>query len=152
MTSYFFFVLKYEQCFFPRAIIERRLLNLPELFPLNDTNLRQSLGPGYIMGHFQYQGHNDRQRDCVLKPKIVEIIENSKKSLETNHGVSVSEFLKNIYESGYHEYGLLNIGESCGGPMPLAEAAARDPLFWRWHKHIKDFARATLDTKVMPKG
>ena len=138
--------------FSPRAIIERRLLNLPELIPLNDTNLSQSLGPGYIMGHFQYQGHQDRRTDCVLKPKVVEIIGERKRSLESNHGSSVSEFMKNIYESGYHEYGLLNIGDSCGAPMPLSDAAARDPLFWRWHKHIKDFVRATLDSKVMTTG
>ena len=87
-----------------------------------------------------------------MKAKAVKITEGRKKKLESNPGSSLVEFMNNVYESGYVEYGYLNIGEFCGGPMPLTEASARDPLFWRWHKHIKDFVRATLDSKVMPKG
>ena len=125
---------------------------MPELIPLNFTNFMQSLGPGYTLGHFQFQEHQDRRGDCLVKAKAVKITEGRKKKLESNPGSSLVEFMNNVYKSGYDEFGHLNIGYFCGGPMSLAEASARDPLFWRWHKHITDFIVTTLDTKVLPEG
>ena len=63
-----------------------------------------------------------------------------------------AEFMSNIFKSTYHESGHLGIGNSCEGPMPFAEASMRDPIFWRWHKHIKDWIKTTIDTRVLPEG
>ena len=87
-----------------------------------------------------------------MKARDIEITEGRKKKLESNPGTSLVEFMNKCYESGYADYGYLIIGDSCGGPMPLAEASARDPLFWRWQKHLTDFVRTTLNTKVLPEG
>ena len=135
-----------------RAAIERRLVGLPELIPLNYSNFKQSLGPGYNTEYFRFQDLQDRKGDCLVKAKDVKITEGRRKSLESSPGSSVAEFMDNIYKSGYHERGHLDIGDSCGGPMPFAEASARDPIFWRWHKHIKDWTKRKLDEKVLPEG
>ena len=134
-----------------RAVIERKLVGLPDLVPLNYENFQQSLGPGYKMHYFTFSGLRDRQKDCIAPSNETNPNEERRKRLLSNPGASLAEFMNRIAAEGYHEGGHLAISR-CGGPMAYSEASARDPTFWRWHRHVSDFIETTLDTKILPAG
>ena len=56
---------------FTRAGIERRLLGLPEWVPLNAENMGKSLGPGYGLGYFAWDGLSERPDGCMVKAEEV---------------------------------------------------------------------------------
>ena len=60
------------------------------------------------------------------------------------------EFLHVLSNSGYHEDGHLAVGHCKGvGPMVFSQLSARDPIFWRWHKHISGFVMEMVN-KILP--
>ena len=132
---------------------------MPELVPLDFENFKKSLGPGYRMSYFKFENMTkDRGDDCFAPSHLIIRNEERRTSLVSNPGSSLAEFLTKLERGtnqngteGYHSEGHNAVAE-CGGPMAFSEAAARDPTFWRWHKHVSDFIETTLDTRIFPAG
>merc|ERR1712142_498929 len=135
-----------------RAVIERRLIGLPELVPLNFENFKKPLGLAYKMGYFAFSDLRDRQAHCRIPLNNVTDTEKRAQNLRSNPGSSLREFLNKVNPSGYHEAGHLDIANHCGGPMTFSEVSAMDPEFFRWHRQISDFIETMLDTAVLPSG
>ena len=159
-----------------RAAIERRVLNLPDIEPLDLEKLGKPLGPGYDneMPDQHAQPHPDfnlfgRKKDCDLSKDQCqgdevcpykcntsgqEWLAKMKKDYQ-----SISEsMLKDDYETfgrvlegvGYHGGVHDRVGSVCSPKgcsfLAPSEASARDPLFYRWHLHIEELFEKYKDT------
>ena len=134
-----------------RAVIERRLVGLPDLVPLDIQNFRLSLGPGYDTGYFAWPGLVDRQDDCIVKEEDLAEQTQRLQELTRNPGVSMEAFRHKL--DGYHSGGHTAVGD-CNkrlgiGPMTYSECSARDPTFWRLHKHLEELVVDTVH-KILP--
>ena len=76
-------------------------------------------------------------------------------SVRRNERLDEGELAKK-FENDYHEQGHVIISQNCdnsgdkvhgAGIMANAQASARDPVFYRWHKHIDDIAQMWYDTQ-----
>ena len=81
-----------------------------------------------------------------LSNKKCQIFQKNTMKCETKKSL----LLKN-FESEYHEDGHLHVGYCQGGnaPMVYSQVSARDPIFWRWHKHISNFIRE-MTNRILP--
>ena len=159
-----------------RAAIERRVLNLPDIEPLDIEKLGKPLGPGYDNEMEDQNAQPDpdyklfgRKEDCDLSKDQCqgdevcpykcntsgqEWLAKMKKDYQ-----SISEsMLKDDYETfgrvlegvGYHGGVHDRVGSVCSPKgcsfLAPSEASARDPLFYRWHLHIEELFEKYKDT------
>ena len=127
------------------------MLGLPELIPLGPHNMGRSLGPGYDIGYFAWEGLTARPDGCMVEPGKVEELRETGQTMRSAQISTFEEFMSVLKDSGYHEDGHLNVGYCQGGngPMAYSQVSARDPIFWRWHKHVSDFVRQ-ISNRILP--
>jgi hypothetical protein len=70
----------------------------------------------------------------LLEPPTAVTMDNLGATLEPNLATVSNTFYASYHGSG-HNF-ISQIGSSVGGVMGDTAAAIRDPVFWRWHKHI----------------
>jgi len=149
-----------------RAAVEREVLGIKPLVPLNPPQIRKPLGPGYQAGWFAWDNLGNRIDNCeipiingtfvaLIDQKFAEIHAYMKKSK------TFEEFGMNL-DKRYHTKGHTFIAVACSaiydpetdtgdGVMSFSEVSARDPIFYRWHAHIEDIAQQFRDTKPLYK-
>ena len=131
--------------------------------PLNPSELKKSLGPGYRKGWYAWKTLGDRKEDCDVKSSnssMVEIMSNvyDKIKAEIARKQTYEEFSKFV-ETRYHNKGHIVIAKACSstydpltskgqGPMAFSEVSARDPIFWRWHGHVEDILQEYRDKQL----
>ena len=159
-----------------RAAIERRVLNLPDIEPLDLEQLGKPLGPGYDNEMEDQNAQPDpdyklfgRKEDCDLSKdqcqSICPYLNCSIAStgqqwlaiMEKDYQNISESMLKDDYETfgrlmgnGYHGGAHMRIGSVCSPKgcsfLAPSEASARDPLFYRWHLHIEELFEKYKDT------
>ena len=88
-----------------RAAVERALVGLPDLVPLN-FNSKDHYGPGYKEGYFAWQGLGGRRDDCVLSSSNREKMKKRLKKVMSE--MKYKPDLESWYEGqmkNYHGYG-----------------------------------------------
>merc|ERR1719153_1708739 len=147
-----------------RYMIEREVLGMKQVVPLNPPQLRLPLGPGYRAGWYAWEGLGGRIDNCevaafnesfvaVIDQKFAEVQAQMSKSLK------LEEFAS-FLEKRYHSRGHNIIAMACSaiydpvedtgvGVMSFSEASARDPIFYRWHSHIEDIVQQFKDTQSL---
>ena len=109
----------------------------------------RELGPGYDVGYFAWDGLVARPDGCSVDQSEIERLQTVRDELlqGSNSHSSLGEFFNELRNSAYHENGHLAVGQCQGGssPMVYSQVSARDPIFWRWHRHISDFVRAATE-------
>ena len=126
-------------------------MGLPELVPLDMANMAKSLGPGYTIGYFAFANVSffvDRRDNCIVPPFNVSEVGKTFEKFSRDPGSTLPELLDSLHKTEYHQYGHLNL-EECGGPSAYSEVAARDPLFYRWHRQVSNLIEDTLE-KISP--
>ena len=139
---------------FHRALTERKVLGLPPIVPLSLERLENDdLGPGYDIGY--YAGDQDDLRRRPDNCRITDAgslrdmrnqIGRVRARMNTNGVSGINLFRQWLDDEDmffYHSWGHIEVGE-CGYRGRLASAmccatySARDPSFYRWHRHISD--------------
>jgi len=145
-------------------MIEREVLGMKHVVPLNPPQFRLPLGPGYRAGWYAWEGLGGRIDNCevaafnesfvaVIDQKFAEVQAQMSKSLK------LEEFAS-FLEKRYHSRGHNMIAMACSaiydpvedtgvGVMSFSEASARDPIFYRWHSHIEDIVQQFKDTQTL---
>ena len=139
-----------------RGEIERRNLGLPDLVPLGPVAMGQGMGPGFNLGYWAWSDLTSRPDDCRTDSENVTKLTRSGENLKNSRMATFEEFMSRLKHSGYHEDGHLAVGycrdrnnQQTNNPMTYAQVSARDPLFWRWHKHVSNFIRE-ITNNIMP--
>jgi len=139
-----------------RGEVERRTLGLPDLVPLGPVAMGQGMGPGFNLGYWAWNDLTSRPDDCRTDQENVTKLVRSGEGLKNSRMPTFQDFMLNLKHSGYHEDGHLAVGycrdrnnQQTNNPMTYAQVSARDPLFWRWHKHVSNFIRE-ITNSIMP--
>ena len=111
----------------------------------------ENLGPGYSLGYFAWEGMTARPDGCVVEKEKVANLSRIIRNIRNHKITTFEELMYRIKHSEYHEKGHLAVGYCQGGdsPMVYSQVSARDPIFWRWHKHISDLIRE-MTNKILP--
>ena len=126
-------------------------MGLPELIPLTPENMGKSLGPGYGRGYFAWDALTGRPDGCIVEKQKVANLSIKYNEMQNKKISTFEELVHVLTESEYHEDGHLHVGYCQGGnaPMVYSQVSARDPIFWRWHKHISNFIRE-MTNRILP--
>ena len=147
-----------------RYMVEREVLGMKPVVPLNPPQFRRPLGPGYRAGWYAWEGLGGRTDNCevaAFNESFVAVID--QKFAEVQAQVSKSlqfEEFANFLEKRYHSRGHNIIAMACSsiydpvedtgvGVMSFSEASARDPIFYRWHLHIDNIVQQFKDKKTL---
>ena len=158
-----------------RYAIERELLKVEEIKPLDVDNFVQSLGPGYAKPKYLQPNIGGRIPGCIpskditikigLKKDItikIGLKNMTKWKKEVLDGINKNQTLGrgalgSLFEGHYHGLGHIIIARNChtsnstsngAGVMAYHHASARDPIFYRWHKHIDDIVQIYYDRQA----
>ena len=142
--------------FFHRYYTERYVSGIKPVVPLDPSEYKKSLGPAYKKGWYSPRWWGERKADCKVGSAYlnnVSAVYQDVKS-EINRKQSYEDFCKYV-EKNYHSKGHIIVGKACAkngqqSQMAYSEAAARDPIFYRWHKHLEDLVQEFRD-KQLPK-
>ena len=148
-----------------RYAIERKLLDIEDIKPLDLDGFSNSLGPGYAKPKYMPEDVGGRRRNCIPSQtdngpdELMKDMSKWKryitKRINRNKRLDKGK-LARIFEDEYHGYGHVIIAENCdtiksnpdsGGIMLYHQGSARDPVFYRWHQHIDDIAQIYYDRK-----
>ena len=149
-NHYIIFNLALNIC---RAAIERVIQGVSPNIPLDPSEFRKPLGPGYRAGWYAWASLDGRNDNCEVEASKVDIMERRYASVQEQIAriSSYEEFAKYL-ESNYHGSGHLDIAASCSdsgdGVMAHSSVSARDPIFYRWHGHLEDIMQQFRDTKL----
>ena len=143
----------------PRYSIERSLLGIPPIVPLDSEGLKADLGPGYTVGYFGSDWNMGsrlifqrtfrifvlfRRDNCILEPKETKKLDKKWLIVQQyiKRGASEESFGKHL-NNNYHTDGHLSIGGNCktdpktmSCAMSFDVVSARDPIFYRWSKRV----------------
>ena len=113
--------------------------------------MRLSLGPGFSLGDWAWDGLTARPDDCKANSRDVKKLIQIGKKLKKSRIATFAELLYKIYKSKYHDEGHMAMAHCQGGnnSMGYSQVSARDPLFARWHKYMSNFIRE-LANKILP--
>ena len=162
-------------CFCCRAALERKVLGLPDIIPLDPEKMKEgNLGRGYVSEVKEYAS---RIENCDLTTTTCEEFDSSSCTKKYISGeewikgkmVRVRDFIvktslpRDTFERygryldrSYHGSGHMRIAYACsskksdkvGNIMQSADASGRDPLFYGWHQHIEDLFQLYKDTNM----
>ena len=136
-------------------MIERHIMGLKQIVPLNPEEMLKGLSTGYGLNGmwFERSGIVAREDNCQMmkdnrtfadrifnRDKLIWKLIRSTKDYES-FGRSLQKYHGMIHN---------DIAEFCSskngsGPMAYSEMSARDPIFWRWHKYLEDIMRLHRD-------
>ena len=153
-----------KHCVFShRYTVERFVTGLKPVVPLNPSELRKPLGPGYRRGWYAWQSLGDRKGDCdvgSVNSSMIEVMNTIYDEIraEITRKQTFEEFCK-FLEAKYHNTGHMVVSKACSstfnptnnngmGPMAFSEVSARDPIFWRWHGHIEETMQTFRDKQL----
>ena len=145
--------------------MERSDLGMDKIEPLGPKEFRGPLGPGYDVGWFQFDFETpylvNRTDQCKVKPATLTELDQKyaivKGAMKTSR--TYEEFCRVMSEE-YHSLGHTGIGEDCHpdpssanaanqcGVMCYSACSARDPILYRWHKHLEEITQKWRDTKL----
>ena len=152
-----------------RYMIEREVLGSPPVVPLDPSEFRKPLGPGYQAGWYAWENLGGRIDNCeVAQSKFnkssVDMLEQRFEEVQAQMSRSgtIEEFGKFLDEQ-YHTKGHNTVGDACSptydpvnsthstgrGGMVFSEVSARDPIFYRWHAHIEDIIQQFKDKETL---
>ena len=150
--------------FLKRFSLERKVLDIPEIVPLDRDGLHQPLGPGYEAGWWAWDDLGGRMDNCdpsklcksrgCFKHKLTQkVIKQSyaRVQLSMESASTIEEFGKVL--NNYHNIGHVKIAYVCRtrgsrqGVMAYSQVSARDPIFYRWHQHIEDLVQKFKESK-----
>ena len=150
-------------------MIEREVLGSPPVVPLDPSEFRKPLGPGYQAGWYAWENLGGRIDNCeVAQSKFnksnVDMLEQRFEEVQAqlSRSGTIEEFGKFLDEE-YHTKGHNTVGDACSptyapvnstwstgrGGMVYSEVSARDPIFYRWHAHIEDIIQQFKDTQPL---
>ena len=111
----------------------------------------KNLGPGYDLGYFAWEGLTAKPDRCKVEPGKVAELSQKNKEIRAKAISTFEELMYVLKKTGYHEDGHLHVGYCEGGhaPMVYSQVSARDPIFWRWNKHVSTFIRE-MTSKILP--
>ena len=102
----------------------------------------RSLGPGYRRGWYAWANLGNRQDGCRLSSENSESLSRLHRNIieSLNNRPGLESFGDDLNDN-YHGDGHVAISEDCSslngdGAMGYSATAARDPIFWAWHKHL----------------
>ena len=145
-----------------RYAVERYLLGLKPVVPLDPTEFAKSLGPEYKTGWYAVPEVGGRMANCMVANHNATFIVKMKRVYkavknQTKEKNGYEEFLS-FLEEKYHWQGHMFIAQACSpifeptwygmGVMAYSEVSARDPIFYRWHTHIEDLIQEFRDTQL----
>ena len=145
-----------------RYAVERFLLDLRPVVPLDPTEFAKSLGPEYKTGWYAVPEVGGRMENCIVANYNATFIVKMKKvheavKIQTKQKIDYEEFLSFLHNK-YHWQGHKFIAQACSpifdapwygwGVMALSDVSARDPIFYRWHTHIEDLIQEFRDTQL----
>ena len=138
-----------------RYMIERHVMGLEQLVPLNPQEMEKGLGNGYGLNGMWYKwsGIVARENNCQImkgNKTFADMILNRDKSVLRLIRSRKDYERFGRYLQSYHGMIHNDIAEFCStksgdGPMAFSEMSARDPIFWRWHKYLDDIIRQHRD-------
>ena len=147
-----------------RYMVEREVLGMKPVVPLNPPQFRRPLGPGYRAGWYAWEGLGGRTDNCevaAFNESFVAVIDQkfAEVQAQVSKPLKFEEFA-NFLEKRYHSRGHNIIAMACSsiydpvedtgvGVMSFSEASARDPIFYRWHLHIEDIVQQFKDKKTL---
>ena len=135
--------------------------------PLDPTEFKKPLGPGYRRGWYAWRDLGDRKDECVIEhfktsygQRLNEAYAHVLSEMSREH--SYEKFCQ-LFEETYHSKGHTFVATACSttlqspdwrpyglGPMAFSEVSARDPIFYQWHSHIENVVQEYRD-KQLPK-
>ena len=150
-----------------RYAIERKVLNIEDIKPLDLDGFSNSLGPGYAKPRFMSKNVGGRRRNCIPSQTDNGLDKDMKdmtrwkrditNRINRNERLDKGE-LGAIFEDKYHGNGHVIIAYNCdtlkcddydcSGIMLHHQGSARDPVFYRWHQHIDDIAQIYYDRQT----
>ena len=146
-----------------RTAIERHVNGMRPVVPLDPTEFRKPLGPGYNPGWYAWPGLGGRKDDCEIQnfnTSYIDIMAEKYAEVQTNMNeiLNFEEFGQSL-EKWYHTSGHTFIAKACStifdvandtgmGVMSFSEVSGRDPIFYRWHTHIEEIVQQFRDMKM----
>ena len=107
----------------------------------------------FFAGWYSWDGLGGRVDNCIINP-------NTNNKTDTLYGLMERalygednyEIFCQYVERHYHSHGHSVIAKECKsggieGVMSYSEASARDPIFYRWHRHLEQFMQRWRDIK-----
>ena len=140
-----------------RYSIERYVSGIEPVVPLDPSEFRKSLGPAYRKGWYLPKGLGERKANCKVGRSNMNIISTLYKKVKQKikRKQSTEDFYKYL-ETKYHADGHMIVARACStkrdelSQMAYSEVSARDPIFYRWHKHLEVVAQEYRN-KRLPK-
>ena len=139
------------------------MAGLKPVVPLDPSELKKPLGPGYKRGWYAWKSLGDRKGDCDVESfnsSMIEVMSSVHDEIKSEivRKQPYEEFCK-FLETHYHNKGHIVIAKSCSstynpsttkgqGPLSFSEVSARDPIFWRWHGHLEDLVQEFRDKQL----
>ena len=136
---------------------------MQQVVPLDPSELEKSLGPGYRKGWYGWKKLGERRHEC----DIGSINSTYTRSIRFTYQRVKREIRKRqpyetfckFLEKKYHSKGHMVIAKACSptfeprtneglGIMAFSEVSARDPIFYRWHRHIEDVVQEYRNTQL----
>ena len=142
-------VLQVFLCF--RYELERFSVGISPVVPLDVEEQKKPLGPGY-KSHTNNMIIAGTKSNCRLSGASKAKLSSYLKKMLRYRSYGFERYGQEA-QGGYHNWGHMLIGNDCttdkryGQVLRLEQAAAREPLFYRWHSHLENLMQEYRDQR-----